>query len=108
MDTTEILRLIATRAPFISGEAAKALRVGNVHPQRLSIIAMHALRDPEADWTTEERAALAALIVPDDDTRSRMFPMRFTESEYVQARERADRETGGNLAELIRRLVLES
>jgi hypothetical protein len=108
MDTTEILRLIVARAPSISGEAAKALQGSHIHSRRLSTIAMHALRDPEADWTTDERAALAAIIVPDDDARSRMFPMRFTESEYVQARNRADRETGGNLAELIRRLVLES
>ena len=106
MDMTDALRLITTRAPSVAAEAMKTLRVAGASRQaRYNWVVEQALRDPEANWTLEERAALVALVTSDDDTRTRMFPMRFTESEYALARERAERETGGNLAELIRRLL---
>ena len=107
MDVNETLRLIAIRAPSISGEAARALRVSSPNPHVLSAIAMHALRDPEAGWTTAERAALVALIEPvDNEARTERLNIRLSEAELAQAQARADAETNGNLSALIRRLLL--
>lgn len=103
MDTTEALRLIVVRAPSISHEAAKTLHAKSSSPQRLSLIVMNALRDPEAAWTSEERAGLVALMAPLGDAHVRMFTVRLTEDEYQTASERANDETGGNMAELFRR-----
>jgi len=103
MKATEALRLIAARAPSISHEAAKTLLVKSPSQQRLSLIIMNALHDPEAAWTQQERAELVVLMAPPADAHTRMFTIRLTEDEYQTACERADDETGGNMAELFRR-----
>jgi hypothetical protein len=109
VDPIDALRLIAARAPSISGEAAKALRVTVPSPQRLSAIAMHALRDPEAAWTTEERAALVALIAPvERETRSERVYLRLTPTESADLQERADAETNGDRSEYVRRVLFRS
>ena len=109
MDESEMLRLIVVRAPSISGEAAKALRVSNLSPQRLSAIAMHALRDPEAAWTTEERADLVALIAPiEHETRTERVYLRLTPTERADLQEHADAETNGDVSEYARRVLFHS
>jgi hypothetical protein len=110
VEIPEALKLIAGHSSIVQHEAIKALRAsGQAQQTRYNIVAEHALTDHDATFTPDERDAILVLIDwPEEGSRTRMFPMRFTEAEYAEARDRADRETGGNLAELIRRLVLES
>ena len=108
MDMNDALRLIAVRTPSVASEALKTLRVTGLSRQmRYNWLIEQAFRDPEANWSAEERAAIIALVEPlDDDTRGAVIPpIRVTESERARAQARADEETDGNLSELIRRLL---
>ena len=104
MKATEALRLIVARAPSISHEAAKTLQVKSVSQQRVSLVVMNALRDPEAAWTQEERAELVEFINPEpDENYSVSFLLRLTPTQHAIAKEGAAVETGGNVAEWMRR-----
>lgn len=109
MNATEALRLIVARAPSISHEAAKALHAKSVSQQRLSLVVMNALRDPEASWTLEERAGLVEHINPEpDETYSVTFLVRLTPAQHAEAQARADAEAGGNMSEWMRRCLFGS
>jgi proline racemase len=107
MNQNDALRLIAARAPSISGEAAKALLTTSIPQRRLSRVVLNALRDPEANWTLEERAGLVEFITPEpDETRGERVYLRLTPAEKAQLQADADAETDGNLSELARRRAL--
>lgn len=104
MEAREALKQIVARAPSIAHEAAKALQTTSLSQQRLSLIVMNALRDPQAQWTAEERAALVEYIIPEPEEKySVMFPLRLTPTQHAEAKERAAEEAGGNVAAWMRR-----
>lgn len=110
MTITEALKLIAGRSGFVQHEALKTLRATGAALQlRYNLVAEHALDDPAAEFTPEERDALISLIVwPDDSGRTTVLPtVRVTESERARAQARADAEADGNLSVLIRRLLFD-
>ena len=109
MSIIEALKLIATQSAFVQHEAIKALRSrGQPQQIRYNIVAEQALADPQAEFTDEERVALLDLIVwPDGNARITVLaPIRVSESERAIVQARADAETGGNVSELVRRLLL--
>ena len=110
MTVTEAIRLIATRAPSVQHEAFKSLHATGANQQRrLNWLIEQGLRDPEAAWTAEERAALVALIAPvERETRTERLYIRLTETESADLQERADAETNGDRSEYVRRRVFGS
>ena len=110
MEISEALKVIAGRSAVAQYEAIKALRShGQDRQMRYNVVAEAALTDYEATFTPEERNAVLALIDwPEDGPRSERVYVRLSETELVQAQSRADTETGGNLSELVRRLLLAS
>jgi hypothetical protein len=103
----EALVEIATRAPSISGEAYKTLRAPEerVAP-RFQRIVGHALSDPQAEWTAEERRALLALVEPlESENRTERAHVRLTEAERAEVEARADGE-GVTISEYIRRRIV--
>lgn len=103
----EAILEIATRAPSISREALKTLRVPEERvPRRFALVAEHALRDPEADWTQDERRAIIALIEDSgDEPRSERVYVRLTPYERATVEMHADGE-GISLSEFIRRRIV--
>lgn len=103
----EALIEIVTRAPSISREAIKTLSVPEERvPRRFSLVAEHALRDPEADWTQDERRAIIALIEDSgDEGRSERIYVRLTPREKADVEMHADSE-GVSLSEFIRRRIV--
>lgn len=69
-EQTEVLRLLASRSPRASGEAARALRAtsGAGRQLRIDRLVPIALGDHDADFSTEERSrlmfAMGTLIDP--------------------------------------------
>ena len=110
MEISEALKLIAGRSGVAQHEAIKALRsTGQAQQTRFNVVAEHALTDYDASFTPDERDAILALIDwPEDGTRTERLNVRLTESEKAGAQARADAETGGDLSELVRRLLLGS
>ena len=98
---------IATRAPSISGEAYKTLRAPAERvATRFQRVVGHALRDPQAEWTPEERRALLALIEPlESENRTERVYVRLTEEERSELEARADEE-GVTMSEYIRRRIM--
>lgn len=98
---------IATRAPSISREAFKTLHVPEEHLfRRFSLIAEHALKDPQAEWTHEERRAIIALVEPTGEgNRTERIYVRLTPSERASVEMHADSE-GVSLSEFIRRRIV--
>jgi hypothetical protein len=105
VDIPEALKLIAGRSAVAQHEAIKALRAsGQAQQTRYNIVAEHALDDPQADFSPEEREALIALIDwPDDGGRTFMLRVRLTELERADLQARADQETAGDMSKLVRR-----
>ena len=110
MDIPEALKLIAGHSGAAQHEAIKALRSsGQDQQMRYNPVAEAALTDYDATFSPEERDSVLALIDwPEDGPRSKRVYIRLSETELVQAQSRADTETGGNLSELVRRLLLAS
>ena len=110
MDIPEALKLIAGRSAVAQHEAIKALRASaRAQQMRYNSVAEAALTDYAASFSPEERDAVLALIDwPEDGPRSERVYIRLSEAELAQAQARADSETGGNLSELVRRLLLAS
>ncbi len=85
MDMLEIARLFVARAPSITHEAAKLFRTPDPRDRQLryNFLAVEALRDPQAEWTVTERAAIAALITDESgETRKRTLRIRLTDAEF--------------------------
>ena len=103
----EALIEIATRAPSISGEAYKTLRAPEERvTRRFQLVVGHALSDPQAEWTAEERRALLALVEPlDSENRTERVYVRLTETEKAEVEARADAE-GATVSEYIRRRIV--
>lgn len=110
MDIPEALKLIAGRSAVAQHEAIKALRAtGQAQQMRYNRVAEAALADHDASFTPEERDAVLALIDwPKDGPRSERVYIRLSEAELAHAQARAAAEAGGNLSELVRRLLLAS
>ena len=110
MDIPEALKLIAGRSAVAQHEAIKALRAsGQAQQMRYNSVAEAALADHNASFTPEEWAAVLALIDwPEDGPRSERVYVRLSEAELAHAQARAAAEAGGNLSELVRRLLLAS
>lgn len=110
MDIPEALKLIAGRSAVAQHEAIKALRAsGQAQQMRYNRVAEAALTDYAASFSPEERDAILALIDwPEDGPRSERVYIRLSKAELAHAQARADAEAGGNLSELVRRLLLAS
>lgn len=109
MNLTDALKTIAVNCPSIQHEAIKTLHAGPGSRQmRYNWLVEQALRDPQARFTEEERSAIIELVEPlDGDTQSEMIRVRVTPAEKARAQARADEEAGGNLSDLVRRLLLD-
>jgi hypothetical protein len=104
----EALRLIAARSGSLQHKALHALRLtGAAQQMRYNVVAEHALTDPGATFTPEERDALIALMDwPESGSRTERVYLRLTPAEKAQLQADADAETDGNLSELARRRAL--
>lgn len=105
-DMTKALRLIAVRSENMAHEAAKTLvattSISN-RQRRYNWIASHALSDPAAAWTPEERALIVGLMELDEDmeTRSSDLRIRVTMAEKTQVQAMAEAE-GVTVSEFVR------
>lgn len=91
MDMTTALRMMAGRAPSVMHEALKALHAPEgTRQMRYNRVAQSALRDPEADWTPEERTALVNLIEPmEGDNRDTLLSVRLSSDERAMLEDAA-------------------
>lgn len=98
MTIYDALKLIATKSPNASREAAKSIRAtGRTLQIRYNWIVDLAFSDPQADFTPEERAAIVEHLAPDvesDESRDYTLRIRLTNTE------RADLERRANAADL--------
>lgn len=110
MDINEALQIIIAASPAATGEAFACIRAIRANSpmvaHRFNRVAELALGDPEATFTPEQRASIAALVnVPDMEARTEWFRMRVTEAEVTAIREAADTE-GLSMSEWARRKLL--
>jgi len=98
---------IAARAPSVAHEALKTLGAsGRTVGMRYQWLLTQALRDPEAQWTTEERRALVALLEPPGERgRTDMISLRLTEAERAAIEAQAE-DAGMTVSEYVRRKAL--
>jgi DNA-binding ferritin-like protein len=82
------LRTIAAKSQTIGGEAAKTIQaISNNSPvakQRCNFVATSALGDPAANFTDDERAAIAEMLADDSDDRT-AYTLRVRMSEAERA-----------------------
>lgn len=98
MNMHDGLRIIAARAPSVAVEAAKSLRSSGFALQhRYNVCVEHALSDPEARFTEQEREALLSLVdwPTADDGDSRDYTLRVRLSDGERRRLEADAEAQG-------------
>lgn len=106
MTMQEALHEIIVRAPSIAHEAAKALRAPDETRQiRYNAVVIHALRDPEAQWTQAEREQLMEYYVDPDESMSERIYLRVTPTEKAQIEAAASAE-GLSTSAYLRRLAL--
>lgn len=105
MNTADALRLIAAKSPDQMRNAIRTLQsVLNDTPiavQRAQKVISWALQDPQGEFTTDERAALAALL-GGSDTRTLDVRVRVTPAEKAGIQAMAD-EAGLTVSDFIRR-----
>ncbi len=110
MDMIEALRLLAGRSPAATNEAVDTMealrRRSPMTQQRYNRTVALAFRDPEATFTPEERADIAALLdTGAGESRDQTFQIRVTteEKERIYALAEA---AGMPASEYARRLLL--
>lgn len=108
METIDILRLIAAKAPSATHEALGAIRgqqVGSpLAARRAERAASMALEDPQAEWTAEERLLLASLLGadgPDEEPRRLDLRIRVNEREKAIVQRLAE-DAGMTVSDFIR------
>jgi len=106
----DALKIIIARSPDAGADAVRALaaaRAGSPTAQtRYQHVLTRALADPEAGWTPDERAALAAGIDSDtgDEMRTVTLRVRLTESERAHL-ERLAADAGTTMSEYVRDVI---
>lgn len=100
------LRLIITRSPRCSAEAAEALRATMTKRERYGSILRHALADPAADWTEADRELLAAATVDDAAADAAQLVIRSVPDDTRRAIADGARARGIPQAEYLRRLLV--
>lgn len=107
MNVVDALRLIAAKSPDQMRNAVRTLRsVQNDTPvaqQRAERVISWALQDPQAEFTTEDRTALAALL-GGSDARTLDVRMRVSPAEKAEIQAMADAE-GMTVSDFIRRRI---
>lgn len=103
MNLDDALRLIAARSPNNVQNAVRALRTAQRRPNARPVqyVLEQALRDPLAEFTAQERSAIAALLGDTSDARTADIRARVTADEKAQA-ERIAAERGMTVSEVIR------
>lgn len=100
----ELLRLIAARSPAALQEAADAIRAQQIGSplaaRRAERAASLALADAAAQWSAEERAALAGLLGA-EEARTQYIRLRVSASEKAEV-QRVAGETGLSVSNYIR------
>jgi hypothetical protein len=104
-----ILRLIAAKSP-IGGEAAKTIQAINndspVAKQRCNHVATYALNDPTANFTADERAAIAEMLVADSDDRTAYtLRVRISEAERAELHRLAEVDGQDDLSKYVRKVL---
>lgn len=95
MDTVTLMQQIIARSPRASDLALRAINAQRARSpmalRRAAKAAELALRDPEATWSSDERAALAELVVGGDRSQERsvFLRLRVTPEERTRIREGA-------------------
>ena len=103
----DALKLIAAKSPGAMLEAAKTMRSsGRILQMRYNWIVQIALGDPQADFTAEDRALIAAHLEPDtdDDIRDYTLRIRLTPTERADLEQRAEA-AGQTVSEYVRRTL---
>lgn len=109
MNLPDALRLIAAKSPNNVQNAIRALR-GAHRPDALSrrpvqYVLEQALVDPLADFTSAERADIAALLSGDsDDARTLDIRLRVAPAEKTRVQELAD-EAGMTVSDFVRSCI---
>jgi len=88
-------KLIALRSRSCRNEALKSINApAEMLPVRYRAILPLALRDPEAEWTDEEREMLLDLLAPPPmgEERTKQVNIRLSPTEYEVLRARAEAE----------------
>jgi len=105
MTKIETLRMIITKCSSIAAEAGRAIIAINkkspITVQRCNFVALNALDDPSAEFTDDERAAIAELMSEtESEGRDYMLRVRLTSHEHTELEKMA-----GNLSvsEYVRR-----
>jgi hypothetical protein len=109
MTITDALRMIASRAPSVSQEAARALLITSqaARQVRYDSVAQVALGDTDAGWSADERALIVSLMAGREpgETRGSWLQVRVSPTERALIEARAN-EAGVSVSEFIRRIAL--
>jgi DNA-binding ferritin-like protein len=105
-----ILRLIAAKSQTIGGQAAKTVQAINnnspVAQQRCNFVATHALNDPAANFTADERAAIAEMLAEDSDDRTAYtLRVRMSEAERAELHRLAEADGQDDLSKYVRKVL---
>ncbi len=100
----DVIREIAARCPGLLVQATRALGTRTTSPQRRSALAANALRDPEGNWTPDERRRLAGMIEP-TQARSRQVQVRLSDAEHGELAARAGM-AGQTMSDYIRSVAI--
>lgn len=111
MSKIEALKIIIAKSASQSAEAAKAIIAINkkspAADMRCNLVAIYALEDTDANFTEDERAAIADLL-SDEIAESRDYSLRvrLTASERVELARLAD-EAGTDVSSFVRKKIFE-
>ncbi len=89
MTLTEVLKLIIAKSSDNALQAVKALRSAEKFPhlRKVQSVLEHALADPSARFTDEERDAIASHLMP---VSTMLLSVRITADQNAELRHRAD------------------
>jgi len=104
----DALKLIISKSPAAMGEAIRVLRaIGAGSPvvqERYNHVVEMALNDPEAEFTADERAAIAGPLMVTGGPRTRDVRVRVTLAEKARITE-ASEEAGQTVSDYIRQRI---
>jgi hypothetical protein len=111
MTKIETLRMIIAKSPSQAAEAGKAIMAINKKSpwadMRCNHVAIGALEDPAADFTDEERSAIADLMSEEEtETRDYILRVRLTNSERLELEEKTT-DKGLSISEYVRQKLFD-
>jgi len=111
MSKIDALKIIIAKSPAQCAEAAKAITAINKKSpwsdMRCNNVAIRALEDPDANFTEDERVAIADLMgETETEGRDYMLRVRLTNTEHAELEELAGNENL-SVSEYVRRKLFE-